>query len=47
MIPWSIDSVPLNDKPTMLMGIDVSGNVTSGKATAAYGMTATIDPYFC
>jgi hypothetical protein len=32
MVPWSIDNVPLNDKPTMLMGIDVSGNQTGGKA---------------
>lgn len=30
----------------MLVGIDVSGNVTN-KGQAAYGMTATIDPYFC
>ncbi len=47
MVPWSIDNVPLNDKPTMLMGIDVSGNQTGGKDQAAYGMTATVDPYFC
>jgi hypothetical protein len=46
MVPWSIDSVPLNDKPTMLVGIDISGNST-GNSTACYGMTASIDPYFC
>jgi len=47
MVPWSIDNLPLNDLPTMLVGIDVSGNCAGSKGAQAYGMTATIDPYFC
>lgn len=46
MVPWSIDNVPLNDKPTMLVGLDITGNVQA-KGQAVFGMTASIDPYFC
>ena len=25
-IPWIINNIPLNDEPTMIVGIDISGN---------------------
>lgn len=25
-IPWTIDDIPFNDKPTMIVGIDISGS---------------------
>lgn len=28
-IPWAIDDLPFNDKPTMIVGIDVSGSETA------------------
>lgn len=46
-VPWAIDNLPLNDQPTMLVGIDVSGNQAGSNGSTTYGMTATIDPYFC
>lgn len=46
MVPWSIDSIPLNDQPTMLVGIDVSSG-SSAKGKSVIGMTASIDPQFC
>ncbi len=46
-VPWAIDSVPLNDQPTMLVGIDVSGNQLGPAGTCTFGMTATVDQNFC
>ena len=32
MTPWAIDDTPFNDCPTMLVGIDISGNTNNPNA---------------
>lgn len=44
-VPWTIDNMVFNDKPTMVVGIDTTGQ--AGKGTnSVYGMVATCDENF-
>jgi aubergine-like protein len=42
--PWGLKGLPLLDRPTMVIGIDVTHMVGRNKVSLV-GMTATIDRY--